>query len=210
MFGIENYIGFLIAGIILNITPGSDTMYILTRSIAQGKKAGYYSVYGIVTGGLIHTIFASFGLSIILAKSAIAFSIVKYVGVAYLVYLGIKILIDKSNVFENDKSKIVSMNLTKIYRQGVLTNLLNPKVALFFLAFLPQFINPNYTQGALPFLILGLTFMTTGTMWCLFLAYSSSLITGTLRKNDKIGKIMQKLSGLIFVGLGLKLMTNKQ
>jgi threonine/homoserine/homoserine lactone efflux protein len=210
MFGIENYIGFIIAGIILNLTPGSDTMYILTRSIAQGKKAGYYSVYGIVTGGLIHTLFSSFGLSIILAKSAIAFSIVKYIGVAYLVYLGIKMLIDKSNVFENDKSKMEGMDLNKIYREGVWTNVLNPKIALFFLAFLPQFVNQEYAQGAIPFLLLGLTFMATGTIWCLFLAYSSSLITGTLRKNDKIGKIMQKLSGVIFIGLGLKLLTSKQ
>ncbi len=209
MFGIENYIGFLIAGIILNLTPGSDTMYILTRSIAQGKKAGYYSVYGIVTGGLIHTMFASFGLSIILAKSALAFSIVKYCGVTYLIYLGIKMVKDKSNSFESNKN-IEKLDLKKIYKQGVLTNILNPKVALFFLAFLPQFINVDYAQGAIPFLLLGLTFMTTGTIWCLFLAYSSSLITETLRKNDKIGKTMQKLSGLIFIGLGLKLLTNKQ
>ncbi len=210
MFGIENYIGFLITGTILNLTPGTDTMYILTRSIAQGRKAGYYSVYGIVSGGLIHTLFASFGLSIILAKSAVAFSIIKYMGVAYLVYLGIKMLIDKSNVFENDKSNIERMDLKKIYRQGILTNVLNPKVALFFLAFLPQFINEEYAQGTIPFLLLGLTFMATGTIWCLFLAYSSSLITGTLRKNGKMGKVMQKLSGLIFIGLGLKLLISKQ
>jgi len=209
MFGIENYFGFLIAGIVLNLTPGADTMYILTRSIAQGKKAGYYSVYGIVTGGLIHTIFASFGLSIILAKSALAFTIVKYCGVAYLIYLGIRMLMDKSNSFESNKT-IEKLDLIKIYKQGVLTNVLNPKVALFFLAFLPQFINPDFAQGAIPFLILGLTFMITGTIWCLFLAYSSSLITGAMRKNNKIGKIMQKLSGLIFIGLGLKLLTNKQ
>jgi RhtB (resistance to homoserine/threonine) family protein len=210
MFGIENYIGFIIAGVILNLTPGSDTIYILTRSIGQGKKAGYFSVYGIVTGGLIHTMFASFGLSIILAKSALAFSIVKYCGVAYLIYLGIKMIVDKSSIFENNDTKIERLDLKKIYRQGVLTNVLNPKVALFFLAFLPQFINPEYAQGAIPFLILGLTFMTTGTIWCLFLAYSSSIITKTLRKNDKIGEVMQKLSGLIFIGLGLKLLTNKQ
>jgi threonine/homoserine/homoserine lactone efflux protein len=210
MFGIENYFGFIIAGVILNLTPGSDTMYILTRSIAQGKKAGYFSVYGIVTGGLIHTMFASFGLSMILAKSALAFSIVKYCGVVYLIYLGIKMIADNSSAIERKDSEIERLNLKKIYRQGVLTNVLNPKVALFFLAFLPQFIDPDYVQGAIPFLILGLTFMTTGTIWCLFLAYSSSMITGTLRKNDKIGKIMQKLSGLIFIGLGVKLLTNKQ
>lgn len=210
MFGIENYLGFIVAGIILNLTPGADTMYILTRSITQGRKAGIYSVLGITTGGLVHTVFASLGLSIILAKSATAFAIVKYVGVAYLVYLGIKMIIDKKNSFDGNSSKTVNENLRKIYRQGVLTNILNPKVALFFLAFLPQFINPDYASGTLPFMILGVTFMTTGTLWCLFLAYAASLITKTLRENDKIGMIMQKISGLVFIGLGIRLLTQRQ
>ena len=90
MYGIENYLGFIIAGILLNLTPGADTMYILTRSITQGRRAGIYSVLGITTGGLIHTALAAFGLSIVLAKSAFAFNMIKYIGVAYLVYLGIK------------------------------------------------------------------------------------------------------------------------
>lgn len=210
MLGIDNYLGFIIAGVILNLTPGADTMYILTRSISQGKRAGVYSVYGIGTGVLIHTILASFGLSIILAKSATAFLIVKYMGVAYLIYLGIRMILSKSNSFDNDKQKLEKLDLLKIYRQGVITNVLNPKVALFFLAFMPQFINPQYAKGALPFLTLGLTFLTTGTVWCLFVAYSSSLITETLRKNDKIGKYMQKISGLIFIGLGLKLLFTKK
>lgn len=88
--------------------------------------------------------------------------------------------------------------------------MLNPKVALFFLAFLPQFINPDFATGTLPFMILGVTFMTTGTLWCLFLAYAASLITKTLRENDKIGMIMQKVSGLIFIGLGIRLLTQRQ
>jgi RhtB (resistance to homoserine/threonine) family protein len=209
MFGIENYITFLIAGIILNITPGSDTMYILTRSIAQGKKAGYYSVYGISTGCFFHTLLASMGLSIILSKSPLAFTIIKYAGVAYLVYIGTKLFFDKKTIFENASKSIEQFDLWKIYRQGVLTNVLNPKVALFFLSFLPQFINPDQTNGPLPFLILGFTFQTTGTLWCLFLAYSASIITNTLRNNNTIAKAMQMLSGLIFIGLGLKILIFK-
>ena len=210
MFGIEYYYVFIVAGIILNLTPGADTMYILTRSIAQGRKAGFYSVLGTSTGGLIHTIFASLGLSILLAKSATAFAVVKYAGVAYLVYLGIKMLIDRNNAFNGDAGVMEQTDLKKIYRQGVLTNVLNPKVALFFLAFLPQFINPSYAEGTLPFLLLGLTFLTTGTVWCLFLAYAASLITSTLRSNNRIGMLMQKVSGLIFIGLGVKLLTSRQ
>jgi len=209
MYGIENYIGFIVAGVLLNLTPGADTMYILTRSITQGRRAGIYSVLGITSGGLIHTTFAAFGLSIILAKSALAFSIVKYIGVAYLVYLGIKMITERNNLFDNKSQKIETTDLFKIYRQGLLTNVLNPKVALFFLSLLPQFINPHYANGPIPFLILGATFMTTGTIWCLILAYSASFITNTLRDNDRIGKIMQKISGFIFILLGIKILTDR-
>ena len=209
MYGIENYLGFIIAGVILNLTPGADTLYILTRSITQGRRAGIYSVLGITTGGLIHTTLAAFGLSIILAKSAVAFNTIKYIGVAYLVYLGIKMIINRNNLFDNKTQKIETTDLFKIYRQGLLTNVLNPKVALFFLSLLPQFINPHYANGPIPFLILGVTFMTTGTIWCLILVYSASLITKTLRNNDSIGKIMQKISGFIFIGLGIKILIDK-
>jgi threonine/homoserine/homoserine lactone efflux protein len=136
MYGIENYVGFVIAGILLNLTPGADTMYILTRSISQGRRAGVYSVLGIGSGCLIHTILAAFGLSIILAKSALAFNIIKYVGVAYLVYLGIKMIMEKNNLFDNKTQQLETTKLVKIYQQGLLTNVLNPKVALFFLSFL--------------------------------------------------------------------------
>lgn len=209
MYGIENYWGFLVAGILLNLTPGADTIYILTRSISQGKRAGIYSVLGISTGVLIHTMLVSLGLSIILAKSVVAYNIVRYVGVAYLFYLGVRMIVEKNNLFENRDQKIASTSLIKIYWQGLLTNVLNPKVALFFLSFLPQFINPEYANGAMPFIILGLTFLTTGTLWCLFLASSASLVSKTLRDNDRIGKIMQKVSGIVFIGLGIKLLSDK-
>jgi RhtB (resistance to homoserine/threonine) family protein len=210
MFGIENYLGFIAAGIALNLVPGADTMYILARSISYGRKAGVYSVFGISTGILIHTTFSSLGLTIILAKSATAFAIVKYLGVAYLMFLGIKMLIDKKSTFKDNTRKEEQPDLKKFYGQGVMTNVLNPKVSLFFLAFLPQFINPDYVTGALPFMILGVTFMTTGTLWCLFLAYAASLISKTLMANARIGVMMQKISGLIFIGLGIKLFTQKQ
>lgn len=209
MYGIENYFGFLVAGILLNLTPGADTIYILTRSISQGKRAGIYSVLGISTGVLVHTILASFGLSIILAKSVFAYNLVRYVGVAYLFYLGVRMIIEKNNLFDNKDQKIEGASLLKIYWQGMLTNVLNPKVALFFLSFLPQFINPACTTGPLPFLILGFTFLTTGTLWCFFLASSASLVSKTLRNNDRIGKMMQKISGIVFIGLGIKLLSDK-
>ncbi len=205
MFGIHNYLGFLLAGIALNITPGADTMYILTRSIAHGKRAGIISVLGICTGCLAHILCAAFGLSLLLTTSATLFALVKYAGAGYLVYLGVKMCRDRGTPFEKLDSANERADTLAIYRQGVLTNALNPKVALFFLSFLPQFIQPEQAHTALPFLILGGTFLTTGMIWCLFLAYAASLMTSALRKNARIGQLMNKMSGVIFIGFGLQL-----
>jgi len=210
MFGIINFETFLIAGLILNLTPGADTMYILGRSITQGKKAGVLSALGISTGAIFHIIFATLGLSIILAKSAIAFEIVKYAGAAYLIFLGFKAILKKTDEkFELSKENQVT-NYRKIYISGVFTNILNPKVALFFLAFLPQFIDPSYEVNYLPFLILGITFLTTGTIWCLILALFASKLSNQIRKNYKIKNWLDKITGVLFLTLGIKLALTKK
>lgn len=210
MFGIINFEAFLIAGLILNLTPGADTMYILGRSIAQGKKAGVLSALGISTGAIFHIIFATLGLSIILAKSAMAFEIVKYLGAGYLVFLGLKTILKKADgKFELNKEN-TTVNYKKIYFSGIMTNILNPKVALFFLAFLPQFIDPNYVQSSLPFLILGITFLLTGTIWCLILALFASKLSDRIRKNYKIKIWLDKITGGVFVALGIKLALMKK
>lgn len=208
MFGIVNFSVFIITGIILNLTPGADTMYILGNSMSNGKKAGIMSALGISTGCIVHTILAALGLSVILAKSALAFNIIKYLGAAYLVYLGIRSFMSKSSLLihndDNEKS-----SFKNIYFQGIITNVLNPKVALFFLAFLPQFINPNNTYGALPFLLLGCTFIITGTIWCIILAIFSSYLTGKISEKVGLANSLNKISGIIFVGLGLNLLRAK-
>jgi RhtB (resistance to homoserine/threonine) family protein len=209
MSGIENYLGFIIAGIIMNLTPGADTIYIITRSIAQGKKAGIYSVLGIGSGAIIHIILAGFGLSVILAKSILLFNIIKWIGASYLIYLGVRMLLDKSKLFADKKTEFEKTDLWKIYQQGFFTNLLNPKVAIFFLSLLPQFIKHEYVDSSIPFLILGLTFLTTGTIWGLFVAYSASFMTDTFRNNNRIGEILKKVSGFIFIGLGLQLLIKR-
>ncbi|WP_144501329.1 LysE family translocator [Bacillus nitratireducens] len=206
MYGIINYEVFLLTGILLNLIPGADTMYIVGRSISQGRKAGVYSVFGIITGSLVHTLFVAFGLSIILTKSVVLFNTIKVIGVIYLVYLGIKMILDKTNVaFQASSDKL---NIRKIYLQGLLTSLTNPKVSLFFIAFLPQFIDTN-ASGPMPFIILGLTFTVTGLLWCLFVAYFSSYVTKKLRGNQKVGMILNKVTGIIFIGMGLKLLQTK-
>ncbi|PFI76209.1 LysE family translocator [Bacillus cereus] len=206
MYGIINYEVFLLTGILLNLIPGADTMYIVGRSISQGRKAGVYSVFGIITGSLVHTLLVAFGLSIILTKSIVLFNTIKVIGVIYLVYLGIKMILDKTNVaFQASFNKL---NIRKIYIQGLLTSLTNPKVSLFFIAFLPQFIDTK-ASGPMPFIILGLTFTVTGLLWCLFVAYFSSYVTKKLRGNQKVGMILNKITGLIFIGMGLKLLQTK-
>ncbi|MBG9582882.1 homoserine lactone transporter [Bacillus thuringiensis] len=206
MYGIINYEVFLLTGILLNLIPGADTMYIVGRSISQGRKAGVYSVFGIITGSLVHTLLVAFGLSIILTKSIVLFNTIKVIGVIYLVYLGIKMILDKTNVaFQASSNKL---NIRKIYVQGLLTSLTNPKVSLFFIAFLPQFIDTK-ASGPMPFIILGLTFTVTGLLWCLFVAYFSSYVTKKLRGNQKVGMILNKITGLIFIGVGLKLLQTK-
>ncbi len=216
MFGIENYLGFILAAILLNLTPGTDSMYIITRSISQGQTAGFYSVLGITSGILVHTLLAALGLSVLLANSPIAFMIVKYIGAAYLCYLGLKMLLSKnSSSIANNLSKDKGLTSQKavdgwqIYKQGVLTNTFNPKVALFFLAFFPQFIDASYAYGTLSFLMLGLTFATTGFIWCLCLALLASKFSKKLRENPKIESMMNKISGVVFMGLGIKLLTEK-
>ncbi|PFL18409.1 homoserine lactone transporter [Bacillus cereus] len=206
MYGIINYEVFLLTGILLNLIPGADTMYIVGRSISQGRKAGVYSVFGIITGSLVHTLFVAFGLSIILTKSVVLYNIIKIIGVIYLVYLGIKMVLDKTNVdFQASSNKL---NIRKIYIQGLLTSLTNPKVSLFFIAFLPQFIDTK-ASSPIPFIILGLTFTATGLLWCLFVAYFSSYVTKKLRGNQKVGMILNKVTGMIFIGMGLKLLQTK-
>lgn len=208
--GIINFEAFLFASILLNLTPGADTMYILGRSISQGKKAGLLSAFGIGVGTLIHCLFAVLGLSIIIAKSALAFQIVKYIGAAYLIFLGLKMITAKNKNDFNLSSDLVTVSHKKIFFSGILTNVLNPKVALFFLAFLPQFVNPKNIESPIPFLVLGLTFVTTGTLWCIALAFFSSKLSSKFRENYKMKVWLDKITGSLFIVLGIKLALSKK
>jgi RhtB (resistance to homoserine/threonine) family protein len=208
MFGIHDFGLFLAAGILLNLTPGPDTVYILGRSIAQGRKAGIASALGICVGSIFHSCAAALGLSAILATSAVAFAAIKLLGGAYLIFLGIKMLLDRRRQLSLP-SNFRRRTTIAAFRQGVFTNVLNPKVALFFLAFLPQFIDPASNMKLLAFLALGLTFVTTGTIWCLILAWFASALSERLRENETIGQWLNRAAGALFVFLGLRLATAK-
>jgi len=208
MFGIHDFGLFLVAGFLLNLTPGPDTLYILGRSVAQGREAGVASAFGISVGSIFHTCAAALGLSAILATSALAFVAIKVLGGAYLVFLGIKMILDRRRELTLP-SNFRRRTTLAAFRQGVLTNLLNPKVALFFLAFLPQFIDPASNMKIAAFMTLGLTFVTTGTIWCLVLAWFASSFSQRLRDNETVAQWLNRTAGAIFVFLGLRLATAK-
>jgi threonine/homoserine/homoserine lactone efflux protein len=208
MFGIHDFVLFLTTGILLNLAPGPDTAYILGRSIAQGRSAGIASALGISAGSIIHTTAAALGLSAFLATSASAFHAVKLIGAAYLVFLGVRAL------FQRSGKLLVPAHFAKTqtvaaFRQGILTNLLNPKVALFFLAFLPQFIDPASTAKVPAFLTLGLTFVATGTLWCLILAWFASAFSEKLRGSNTIATVLNRAVGSLFIFLGVRLAVSK-
>ena len=208
MFGIHDFGLFLAAGILLNLTPGPDTAYILGRSIAQGREAGIASALGICVGSIFHTCAAALGLSAILATSALAFVATKLLGGAYLIFLGIKMLLDRRKHLSLP-TNFRRRTTAAAFRQGVFTNILNPKVALFFLAFLPQFIDPASNMKVWAFLSLGLTFVTTGTIWCLVLAWFASVFSERLRGNETIEQWLNRAAGALFVFLGLRLASAK-
>jgi threonine/homoserine/homoserine lactone efflux protein len=207
MFGTQNLALFVVSGLLLNLTPGQDTLYIVGRSVSQGRRAGLLSVAGIVSGCVVHTLAAAFGLSAILAASANAFTAVKLAGAAYLVYMGIRMVLERVSTatavrFEPERGGA-------IYRGGLLSNVLNPKTALFFLAFLPQFVSPAAPSRILTFLFLGGVFIFNGTLWCLVLLWGASAMSRRLRDRPASGLWLKRAVGAIFVGLGVKLAVSR-
>lgn len=208
MFGTQNLALFVMSGILLNLTPGQDTFYILGRSIAQGRRAGILSVLGITSGSVVHTVAAALGLSAILATSAGAFLIVKAAGAVYLVYLGVSMLRDRSHGALPEAGS-TGDSAWSIYRAGLLTNVLNPKVALFFLAFLPQFVDPAADSKVAAFLFLGAVFMFNGTIWCLILAWGASAMSRRFRERPSAAVLFKRAAGALFIGLGFRLAVSK-
>lgn len=208
MIGIHDFGVFLAAGVLLNLTPGQDTVYILGRSIAHGRAIGIASALGISAGCLFHTLAAAFGLSTILATSASAFLAVKLLGAAYLIYLGIRMF--RSPIAAPEAGHPSDLpSIGAAFWQGALTNITNPKVALFFLAFLPQFIDADSQSKLSAFLLLGLTFVATGTVWCLVLAMSAARMRDLLAPGSRASLLLARTAGTLFIVLGIRLAASK-
>ncbi|MBI1882220.1 MAG: LysE family translocator [Chloroflexi bacterium] len=197
-----NFSLFVAASWALIIAPGPDMLYVITRGMSQGRKAGLLSALGVTLGILVHTVFAAMGLAMLLQTSALAFLAVKYIGALYLIYLGLKALKDKSS-FALLKPQAV--NFRSIFWQGVLSNVLNPKVALFFLAFLPQFVNQNSGNVTLQMFALGFMFAFFGIIFLSVVAYFSGGIGSWLASRTRFASALRWLTGGVFIGLGVRL-----
>ena len=187
----------------LIIAPGPDMLYVITRGVSQGRKAGILSAVGVICGTLVHTTAAAFGLTLILQTSTLAFMLIKYLGAIYLIYLGFKAWREKS-MFSLDTSAS-NVSFRKIFWQGVLSNVLNPKVAVFFLAFLPQFVDKGSNNVTSLMVFLGLTFAFFGLCFLLVVGYSSGTIGSWLTRRPQYGQLLQRFAAGILIALGVRL-----
>ena len=205
----NNFLLFAISSLVLNLTPGVDMVYVATRSTGQGVKAGIVSAIGIMTGCMFHIVAAVIGLSALIANSAVAFSVLKYLGAGYLIFIGAKTILSRGNSFALNKN-VKKLSYAKIFLQGVITNLLNPKVALFFLAFLPQFIDPSKGDSFWQILFLGAWFDFSGTVVNIIVAILFGKMGGWLSRSTWFVKYQHKLSGILLILLGIKVAISRR
>ena len=194
---------FMTAALALNVTPGPDMLYVIARSTGEGRAAGIASALGIALGCLFHIAALALGLSLLLTRVPAAYDAIRLAGAAYLVYLGVRALTTRGPLVE--ASVQPARSLGAIVLQGCATNILNPKVALFFLAFIPQFIRADGWPPAAQIVALGLLFNTSGTIVNVVVAFAASRATTWLRRNDGTALYLQRATGLVFVGLGVRL-----
>jgi len=192
---------FLVAALGLLLIPGPSVLYVITRSVEQGRRAGLASVLGVELAALIHTAAAALGLSAILLASALAFSIVKYLGAAYLIYLGLRTLLKRE---QSSQAPVqVPKSFSQLFTQGFLVNLLNPKTAIFFYAFLPQFVDPARGGVGEQILLLGALFVLLASCTDSLYALLSSLVGNMLTRNVHIRRVQRYITGSVYIVLGI-------
>jgi threonine/homoserine/homoserine lactone efflux protein len=203
MFELDSLVLFVIAGLVLNLTPGPDLLYITARSLGQGARAGAASALGISAGCLVHTAAAALGISVLLQALPLAYDAIRLAGAAYLIFLGVQAL--RTRVAAAGVAPLPPTPLRRVFWQGFVTNVLNPKVALFFLAFLPQFADPARGAFALQVLVLGLIFIVNGLWVCLAVAYTAAGAAQWLQQRGAAVVALQRGAGALLIGLGLHL-----
>lgn len=210
MFGIHDLPVFVVSGLLLNILPGPDSLLIMARSASQGWRAGSAAALGIGTGTFVHVLAAALGLSALLATSAAAFTIVKLLGTAYILYMAYGLITSRRQQASVAMPSVATLPWWIIFRQGLLTNVLNPKVALFFLAFVPQFIDAHAPSKALAFIVLGCIFNVNGMLWCHALALFTATASARLQVNPRVALWLKRATGTLFVWIGVRLALSKQ
>ena len=200
----ERFLWFAFASLMLNLTPGADMLYVATRSTGLGRKAGIVSALGIMGGCMVHIFAAVIGLSALIMSSVYAFTIIKWLGAVYLVWLGLKSMFSRASSFLVQQT-VTDTRYSRLFWQGVVTNVLNPKVALFFLAFLPQFIDPSKGSTAWQILMLGTWFNFSGTVVNIIVAIVFGRMGSWLSRSPWFTRWQGRLTGLVLVSLGLKL-----
>jgi threonine/homoserine/homoserine lactone efflux protein len=200
---------FMTAALALNVTPGPDMLYVVGRSVGEGRAAGIVSALGIAAGTLVHTLAVALGLAGLLRAVPVAFEIVKWLGAAYLVWLGIRAL-RRPRAPASDGADLEPASHGAIFWQGMVTNVLNPKVALFFLAFLPQFVDPARGPVALQLITLGVLFNISGTIVNALVAVLASGAGAWSRRRFGASPLLRRLTGLLFIGLGVRLALMKR
>jgi threonine/homoserine/homoserine lactone efflux protein len=204
MLGIHELWLFILSGLLLNITPGPDTAYIIGRSIQLGWRGGAAAAIGISCGCLLHVFGAAIGLSALLLASSAAFTVLKLLGAAYLLFTGVQMLLARARPIADVTTQDGETRLRKVFWQGALTNALNPKVALFFLAFLPQFVDPGSPHKTLAFLLLGAIFIFNGMLWCLAVAAFAARAASRIRESEGVITGINRVLGGLFVYLGVR------
>lgn len=207
---LQHFLLFALAALMLNITPGNDMIFVISRSLSYGTKAGIYAALGIGLGCFVHIFASVVGLAVIIRQSEILFNAIRYAGAAYLIYIGIKSFMEKPSTMIFSQNQSDKNTNLKTLRQGAITNVLNPKVSLFFLAFLPQFIDVSHSENITSqILFLGLWFNFSGTVVNILIALLFSKIISKLSNFQQFWRIQNKISGAVLVGLGLQIALKK-
>ena len=197
------YLTYLVVVLGLFLIPGPAVLLVLARSVSGGRRIGIATGFGVACGDLVHTVMATVGLSAILMTSALAFEIIKYAGVAYLIYLGVRSFFEQSGPIAVGRVSLISAQ--QAFHQAVLAEILNPKTALFFLAFLPQFVTPNQGSTLTQLAIFGLTFVVMSAIFTSVLACAAGGLSGWVNRHPRIGRWQGKVIGTIYLSLGLRL-----
>jgi threonine/homoserine/homoserine lactone efflux protein len=200
----QAYLLFVVASVILVLVPGPDMAYMLTRTIAQGRRAGILAAFGINAGAYVHLTAAVAGLSALLLTSATAFTIIKWMGAAYLFYLGVKAQLSRETMTNLTTSELDGKSLRAVFWQGFWSDVLNPKVAIFYVALLPQFINAEVGNATGQLILLGVTGNVIAILINLALVAAAARLTHKLRRNERVALWLQRAMGMLFIGLGAR------